>query len=143
MKITSTLAILSLAGFMGQATAQSSCPAGTARVNNVQSLAGGKTLCAVRNADKWQEFHQGGPNSGNLFDYKRGPTDPVDPTSKVGTWTAANGANSLLTHSYTGGSSYSWLVCQVGASSTYTLVSTAAAGTINGATFAAGQVACP
>lgn len=129
------------AGLVGQAAAQS-CPGGTSRVNNVRDLVGGKTLCAARSPDRWQEFHSGGPASGALIDWKRG-SNPVDPTKTVGSWAAENGASSLLTHSYTGGSSFPWLVCQVGSSTTYTLVSTGAAGTITGATFASGQVPCP
>lgn len=143
MKLKVTLALLSAAGFLGQAVAQSACPSGSTRVNNVQSLASGKTLCAARGGDRWQEFHNGGPSSGALIDYKLGSGHAVDPTTTVGTWSAQNGANSLLTHSYTGGSNHPWLVCQVGASSVYTLVSTGAAGTITGATFLGGQVACP
>ena len=130
------------AGLVGQAAAQS-CPGGTSRVNNVRDLVGGKTLCAARSPDRWQEFHSGGPASGALIDYKLGPANAVDPTKTVGSWAAENGASSLLTHSYTGGSSFPWLVCQVGSSTRYTLVSTGAAGTITGATFANGQVACP
>lgn len=143
MQLKVTLALLSLAGFLGQAVAQSACPSGSSRVSNVQSLVSGKTLCAARGSDRWQEFHNGGPSGGALIDYKLGASHAVDPTTTVGAWTAQNGANSLLTHSYTGGSSYPWMVCQVGTSSVYTLVSTGAAGTITGATFLGGQVACP
>ena len=44
----------------------------------------GKTVC-VGSAGNWdaQEFHQSG---GALKDYKKGPSDTVDPTSQVGTW---------------------------------------------------------
>lgn len=143
MQLKVTLALLSLAGFLGQAVAQSACPSGSSRVSNVQSLVSGRTLCAARGSDRWQEFHNGGPSGGALIDYKLGASHAVDPTTTVGAWSAQNGANSLLTHSYTGGSSYPWMVCQVGTSSVYTLVSTGAAGTITGATFLGGQVACP
>ena len=56
-------------------------------------------------SDRWQEEHISG---GNLFDYKKGPVDPVDPRKQVGSWSIA--ANQV-THSYTpGGASYTWTV---------------------------------
>lgn len=137
------VACLLAVGLVGEASAQSSCPSGTSQVSNVTTLVSTHTLCAARGSDRWQEYHSGGPSSGPLIDYKLGPSNTVDPTAPVGSWTASNGANSLLTHTYSGGSSFSWLVCQVGSSSTYTLVSTGGAGTITGATVIAGQAACP
>lgn len=128
-------------GLVGQSFAQLAWPAGTTRVNQVQQLVGGNTLCAARNGERWQEYHQGNSN-GSLIDWKRGPTDPVDPTETVGAWSAQNGSNSSLTHTYTGGLSFSWLVCQA-TPTTYTLVSLGAAGTITGATIRGGQGACP
>lgn len=132
---------LLLLGVVGHATAQVACPAGSTRVMAVGPLVAGNTLCAVRGSDRWQEQHRGSGSNGELWDYKLGPGNPVDPTKVVGTWSATNGANSSLTHTYTGGSSFSWLVCQVG--TTYTLVSTGTAGTITGATVLAGQTSCP
>lgn len=127
-------------GLAGHVSAQTaSCPAPATRVSNVQQLLGGNTLCAARDADRWQEFHSGA-SSGSLIDWKLGPGHPVDPRETVGSWTAQNGANSSVTHTYDG-TSYTWLVCQVGASS-YTFVSTGASGTITGATVRAGQVSC-
>lgn len=132
-------ACLFAVSFVDQVWAQT-CPNGSSRVTDVQQLVGGNTLCASRGGDVWQEFHSGG---GDLIDYKKGLSDPVDRTEKVGTWTSTNGESSLLTHSYTGGSSYSWAVCGVGTpASSYTLVSTTG-GTITGATLRTGQVACP
>jgi hypothetical protein len=128
-------------GLVGQSLAQLACPAGTTRVTQLQQLVGGNTVCAVRGADQWQEFHQGA-SGGALIDFKKGPTDPVDPTATVGTWSAQNGANSSLTHTYTDGSSFAWLVCQV-TPTTYTFVSLGGAGTITGATIRVGQGACP
>lgn len=130
----------------GQVMAQAACPGGTTRVNNLTGLIGGKTLCAARGNDRWQEFHSGN-NSGPLIEYKRGPGHPMDPTETVGTWSATNGANSsLLTHTYTSAGAFVWLVCRGGATQapgTYTLVSTTTHGTIGGATIQNGQVACP
>ena len=143
MKSIVVMSFILLAGVAGNAVAQV-CPVGTTtRVSNVQQLVGGNTLCAARGTDSWQEFHQG-TSSGALIDFKRGLGHPVDPTETVGSWTATNGANSSVTHNYLGGTSFSWLVCQdVATPSTFTLVSTGASGTITGATFRAGQGACP
>ena len=127
------------AGCVGQASAQS-CPAGTTQVMNLQQLVGGNTLCAARGSDRWQEFHSGSA-SGALIDWKLGAAHPIDPTETVGSWSASNGANSLLTHTY-GQTSYAWRVCQA-APGSYTLVSTNGGGMITGATVRSGQVACP
>ena len=63
------------------------------------------TVCAIRGADRWQELHQPG---GDLIDYKRGPTDKVDPSEKVGTWSVAS--NGQLTYNYGSGGSYRFSV---------------------------------
>ncbi len=133
------VACLLAVGLVGEVSAQS-CPGGTTQVANVGALVSSHTLCAARGGDRWQEYHSGGSGGGPLIDYKKGPSDAVDPTTTVGTWAATSGANSVLTHSYTGGSSFSWLVCQAG--STYTLVSTGGAGNIP-ATIIPGQGSCP
>jgi len=60
-------------------------------------------------SDRWQEEHIAG---GNLFDYKKGPGDAVDPRTQVGSWTV--NANDTVTHTYTpGGASFTWTVHQV------------------------------
>lgn len=47
----------------------------------------GKTLCVTKsNGDRFQEYHRA---DGALIDWKRGSTDPVDPTKQVGSWSAA------------------------------------------------------
>ncbi len=124
---------------LGSVHAQT-CPGGTTRVDQVMQLVRGNTMCAARGADSWQEFHQGTGNSGDLIDYKLGPNHPIDPTKKVGTWSARNGNDSSLTHTY-GSTSYSWLVCAA-AGGTYTLVSTGAAGNVTEVTIKPGQVPC-
>jgi hypothetical protein len=128
----------------GQASAQVVCPGGTTRVTTtLQSLISGNTVCggSSSNSDTWQEYHQGA-GSGPLIDWKLGPNHPVDPMSQVGTWSAGNDANALLTHTY-GTSVYSWLVCQSGTSNNFALVSTSGAATLTGVTVKAGQGACP
>jgi hypothetical protein len=134
------VAALLAAACAGQAAAQVACPNNANnRVSALSTLVTGRTLCAARAPDRWQEFHQAG---GALIDWKRGPGHAVDPTEQVGTWSAVNGAASVLTHTY-GGTSFSWLVCQTGNSGNFTLVSTGSSGTISGVSILNGQVACP
>jgi hypothetical protein len=128
----------------GHASAQVACPGGTARVAGaaLRTLINGNTMCAASssNSDTWQEYHQGA-GAGSLIDWKRGPGHPVDPTTTVGTWSAGNDANAVLTHNY-GASAYSWLVCQQAAASTFVLVSTSGAANIAGVSVKAGQGDC-
>jgi len=55
-----------------------------------------------------QELHQSG---GKLIDYKRGPSDKVDPSAEVGTWTVT-GSNrgAFVTHNYGNGRIYTYSV---------------------------------
>ena len=48
-----------------------------------------------------QEEHRG---DGTLWDYKKGSTDPIDPTTQVGTWTVANdnSVNATVSYIYVG-----------------------------------------
>ncbi|NWG73534.1 MAG: hypothetical protein HXY24_02830 [Rubrivivax sp.] len=77
---------------------------------DLQTLLSGRVVCAVLGTDRWQEWHA---TTGALVDYKRGSGDAVDPTKQVGTWsTSGSGGNTVVTYSYTGGSSYSFTVCR-------------------------------
>lgn len=76
--------------------------------NVISNAITAKTVCATIGSQKWQEYHKPG---GDLIDYKKGPTNPVDPSKKVGTWsTGGNGSNSLVTYNYGTGGSYSYKV---------------------------------
>lgn len=134
------LAIAAAASLVGthHAFAQAVCPTGTP-ATGLGNLVAGRTMCAARAGERWQEFHQG-VGGGALVDWKLGPGHAVDPTETVGTWSTDDG-NSLLTHSYTGGPSYTWLVCINGG--VLTLVSTGSAGTVSGVTLLNGQAQCP
>lgn len=78
----------------------------------LQNLLTGRTVCAQLGNDRWQERHVSG---GALRDYKLGPNHPIDPTKQVGTWsTTGSGANTVVTYSYTGGRSHSFVVCRPG-----------------------------
>lgn len=65
------------------------------------TLLNGNTACSPANCNAagctWQEQHR---TNGELWDYKKG-SDPVDPTSKEGTWSIAS--TGKVTHSYSGG----------------------------------------
>lgn len=108
------------------------------RVNGsaLTSAISGKTICAAKGSDRWQEYHN--PNQ-DLVDWKMGPpaSGNIDPTEKVGTW---NIAANTLTHTY-GTSSYSYEVHLVGTS--YSLCGVGGAPNFDSITIIAGQVPCP
>ena len=59
----------------------------------LESLMPGSLVCGRRitippgnAADRWQEEHLGAAPGGDLWDYKMGPNDKIDPRKKVGTW---------------------------------------------------------
>jgi hypothetical protein len=120
---TSWLVALASIGMAGAAQAQScTCQgAGSTRIGTVALISAklaGNTVCVPNGATwDWQEEHLGGPGatSGQLWDYKRGPGHAIDPRSQVGTWSISapgQSTNGEITHSYTGGSSYVYRVCQ-------------------------------
>ena len=95
-------------------TAAVRTPTGTA----LAALLGNKMACANVGSEKWQEWHNG-TSSGPLVDYKLGPTDTRDPSSTVGNYTVDITANTV-TYNYTGGGTYTYDVCYVNTSNTYT-----------------------
>ncbi len=100
----------------------------------------GNTVCVPNGGDWfWQEQHR---SSLQLWDYKKG-SNPADPSEQVGTWSAGGtGANTLVTHSYSGGSTFSYKVCRVGSSSSYGFCPAAGGATIM-ATIKPGISGCP
>ena len=84
-------------------------------------LLSGNTVCGRPasaypgpSTDRWQEQHRGGAQ---LWDYKRGPSDTVDPTERVGSWSIQPGTQGFpatVTHAYLGGSSFAWAVYATG-----------------------------
>jgi hypothetical protein len=130
-----SLALVAATGLVSGGVSAQMCPDLT-RVFALRALLEGKTLCAASGSDRWQEQHRVG---GELWDFKLGGGSTTDPTAKVGIWDVAAG---VLIHTYDGGSTYRWAVCEVGANN-YTLVSTSGGPTITGATVQSGRVACP
>lgn len=133
-----------LLGLSGQALAL--CAAPSTQVNDpaLTTLLSGKTVCVAKAGGGWenQEYHQPG---GALFDYKKGPGDPVDPTDTAtnsnNRWAVVNvGRTSTVTHTYGTNPPYSWTVfLNAGGSVTFCSGSTPVAE----ATIKSGQGACP
>lgn len=98
-----------LVGGIGNAVA--ACGSGYLNGSAVSSLLSGNTVCSPAGCSgascQWQEQH-GGTGGGTLTDYKKGPSDPIDPTKPVGTWSVATtgNTNGKVTYSYTGGGNY-------------------------------------
>jgi len=122
--------IILLAGISGEAMAACTAPATQVTGTALTTLISGRTVCATQGTDKWQEQHQVG---GTLSDYKKGPTDPVDPTKQVGNWSIDTVANTVK-YVYTGGPGYTYSVYNDGG--TYSFC-TAPGGSVvvSGATF--------
>lgn len=132
MKRLMVTSLVLLAGISGVAMAD--CNSNTKVTGSkLDDLIIGNTVCATRGAEKWQEQHRAG---GALWDYKKGPSDKVDPTKQVGTWSIA--ANNV-TYSYTGGASYTY---SVHGSGPYSFC-TGGAEIVSGATFLPGESSCP
>ena len=136
MKRQIAVGILLVTGFSGGVFAAPNC-ASNSRVNGntLTTLVSGHTVCATRGTDKWQEQHRSGAQ---LWDYKKGASDPVDPSKQVGTWSI--GSNSV-TYSYTGGPSYTYSIHEEGGG-TYSFCSSGSV-VVSGATFKQGNSSCP
>jgi hypothetical protein len=110
-----------LTAFVGAAQAQTTgctCDTSATRTADAAALTtllSNKMVCASVGGEAWQEWH----NGGTLVDYKRGPADKSDPSSTVGTYSV--GSNNTVTYIYAGGGgSYTYDVCMVSSSNTYT-----------------------
>ena len=120
---TIPLAIMATLALAPGARAQCSCavnqvtndPTNLA-AQNLSSALSGNTVCVAKSGGGWenQEYHQGGPSTGNVIDYKRGPADPIDPTKALGTWAiSGTGTSTTVTYSYSGGSTGQYAVCSL------------------------------
>ena len=109
----------------------------SSRVNGapLATLISGNTVCATLGTDQWQEQHL---VSGDLWDYKKGPSDPVDPSEKVGTWGIAS---NKVTYTY-GSTSYVYSVHDEGSGASYTFC-VGGAPIISGAKLLVGATSCP
>lgn len=155
--MNSRLAIFALAGsaLAGQAAAQvSNCgPANSVRVANTSTssaltnIVNGRTVCASRNGQRWQEFHSTG---GRVIDYKRGPADPVDPSTDVASWAiTGTGTSTFITYDYGTGGQYTYAVFRLGQGTAANYYFCGVSGNTNNgnnvtnARILTGQVPCP
>ena len=77
--------------------------------SGIETLLGQSMACYPTAAPyENQEYHTGttGSSTGNIIDYKKGPTDPVDPSKQIGSYSiAAVGGRpyyGTITYTYTG-----------------------------------------
>ena len=131
-----------LLGISGQVAA--ACPGTPLSASALSTLLQGNTVCSGSAPNwTWQEQHRGSaPGPSPLWDYKRGPTDAVDPSEQVGTWniTSSRTGASTVTHTY-GGSPFTYTVSPNGGNSFS--FCPAGAGTQVEATVKNGQSSCP
>lgn len=113
MKLTIyTLSALSALLALGSGSALAACSnsSGYMRLNgpDLSTLLTGNTACYPAGGPPWtnQELHSGG----NIIDYKKGPSDPVDPSKTIGTYAVTGTDMGVVTYSYTGGGSFSYEV---------------------------------
>jgi hypothetical protein len=114
------LAASLMMAFAGAAQAQSTtictCDSSATRLDGV-TLAGlltNKMVCASVGSEAWQELHVGGA-SGALRDYKKGPSDPIDPSTPVGSSVgsyAVDVATNTVSYTYPGQPAYKYDVCR-------------------------------
>jgi hypothetical protein len=125
------LLVASMGSAMGQCTSPMSLPTLRTLLTNITACVG-----STPNA-QWSEWH----NAGTLVDWKKGRSDPSDPTSTVGTYTIAeNGSNGgQVTYTY-GSNSYSYAV-QTGSGPVYTFCPVGS-GTALSVTIKPGQGPC-
>ncbi len=117
---------------------------------NLSTALSGNTVCVAKAGGGWenQEYHQSGPTSGNIVDFKKGPTDPIDPTKTIGIWTiSGSGASTQVTYSYASGSTGVYFVCSAattpGPGDAIGFCPSANGSSTINATLKAGQGACP
>lgn len=95
------LPILALAAWCFASQAHAGCESSTRVTGTAFTalLGQGALICGRRATgspatDRWQEEHRA---SGELWDYKKGPTDRVDPSKKMGSWSLSA---DTVTHTY-------------------------------------------
>lgn len=82
---------------------------GELSVTQIEALLGTSMACYPQASPfENQEYHTGstGSSTGNIIDYKKGPTDPIDPSETIGGYsistTSGRGAHAIITYTYTG-----------------------------------------
>jgi hypothetical protein len=147
MKRLMITSLVLLAGISGEVMAGCASNTQVKNKNNdpaLTNLIAGQTVCASRSTtERWQEQHRGSGTSGALWDYKKGASDPVDPTKQVGTWSI--NLDDTVTYYYTGGPSYTYTVhsSTTGGNNPPYSFCTNGAEVVSGATFKLGESSCP
>jgi hypothetical protein len=110
MKIWALLAAVAATGLSGGAFAQTECSGTQLTFLDIKN----STVC-VGHAGAWeaQEMHY---ENGILKDFKRGPSDKLDPTEEIGTWSMSG---NTVTYNYKGGKTYSYSAYKNGATVTF------------------------
>ena len=103
-----TLALLLVLGAVQFLAAGSARAATTLNANQIKNLLVGKYACGSSGTEKWDEILVGG-NTGSVTDYKKGPSDPSDPTAVVGSYSITN-QPAAITYNYTSGGSYTYTI---------------------------------
>lgn len=81
------------------------CTGKQQNARQIEKAVSGNTICANDHGELWQEQHRGG---GQLWDYKKGPADKSDPSSRVGSWSIdQTPGDAKVVYNY-GSTSYAW-----------------------------------
>ena len=115
MKPITLAAVAGIALASLPAVSMAACAAPSVRVATTEAmttLLQGNTVCVpavTQPTMEAQELHQAG---GALVDYKRGPTDTVDPSKQVGSWTVTGTSSRgfFVTHNYGGDTQFGYSV---------------------------------
>lgn len=109
--------LVCLLAFTGHQTlAQSCAPVAAVQrlsASAIRSIVADKYVCVGAGADVVSnELHTGG----SIIDYKKGPNDPIDPSSLVGSYTVVHSDNGgIISYTYlSGGEIYSYHVQAAG-----------------------------
>ena len=114
------VATLALIAGAGQAVAQSCGGANQSMTAlNIENKIVGKYTCVgVYPHAQWNELLSGTPTSGSVIDYKLGPTDPIDPSKQVGTYTVTGSTVGVLNYTY-GATTYSYQIQKTSAAAPF------------------------
>lgn len=110
MTFTNTATLVGLSLGLIAAPVHAACTGGFLNGSAVISALSGKTVCSPSGCSSssgncsWSEYHAA---ASGLFDYKRGPGHPVDPTdtTSIGTWSVSTTGptQGKITYTYSGG----------------------------------------
>ncbi len=115
------IGLASVAALVLAPGARAQCSCATNQVTNstagqfMSAALSGNTVC-VANGAGWrhQEWPPGGPAGRIEIADNKGPGDPGDPPTALGTWTiSGTDASSSVTYSYSGGSTGIYAVCSL------------------------------